>query len=551
VQVTNQSAPVSGSPRVQQSLPNLAKAGEAETHTPFSAFLGEQVRAETVHAPLPVSSEGASDDARQETEEATASLPSDFSQPPDSPVSVSPKLPQPLPNAKALPNALNRPVQGSSTGVVDSLAEKPLPESVIPLVESKEKAVSSDHPVPAGLTQQRSKEEKHEDSAINGRSTAPDASAPLPVSHVTVAATNIGAAIPASLPAENVGLPLPASKPAAETPISVGHTPAVSGAVSTSASSATNAGDTGVGKDEKSGDVSSSGNSGPDLAASNAVTSQAAPLNSKLVASSLNDASSPQDSQKNAPLRVEGKRMQPADGDSAPVSSTSATGSGKLPASLPANAAQHSAPAQAGTPAQVTGMLSDGKHHDVIPAPAVNGAQSGAAAGSPASSTGMQGSENAAKPAAPQNAGANPFAKLDQDPNSDAIVLHSTAQRITVGVPHPSLGWVEINTQSAGDRIAATLVSASTQTHQHLAEQLPSLTQYLADREVKVSSLAVHQESAGSDGGGSSNAHNSQERDGGSSSRSKLQIDSAQSLQGDGRNEIQDGRRLSYIDIHA
>jgi hypothetical protein len=544
VQVANQSAPVSASPHAPQSLPALAKTHETGVHTPFSVILGEQVRTEAVQAPVPTPSR-VSDDPRQETDEAAASLNGEIPPGSDSPAGLPQKLQQPLLAAKAIPN-LNRPVQHSANGPVASLGEKPLPESAIPPVGGKEKAVSSETAL-AGPAQQRSKEEKHEDSGISGRGTAPAASEPPPVSHVTAAETNIDSAIPASLMAENTGLSLPVTKLPAETPTPIGHTPVVPGAVpSSSAAGATTIQNAGVRMDEKNSSVSSSDSPGPDIATTGGVTSEIAPLNSKPEASSPNDASPLQHPQGDTSLRAEEKRPQT---DSSPASSTRAADSGT--ASLPANAVQHGAPAQVGASAQVAGMTLNVKHHDEVPVSSTNGAQANTSTGSPSPSAGMQGGENAAKPASSPNVAANPFTKLDQDPNADAIVLHSTAQRITVGVPHPSLGWVEINTQSAGDRVAATLVSASTQTHQHLAEQLPSLTQYLADREVKVSSVAVHQETAGSDGGGSSNAHNSQERDGASSSRPKLQVASAQPLQGDGRNEIQDGRRLSYIDIHA
>lgn len=91
----------------------------------------------------------------------------------------------------------------------------------------------------------------------------------------------------------------------------------------------------------------------------------------------------------------------------------------------------------------------------------------------------------------------NPYQKLDQLSAAQPPVVHIGANRVAVGLNDPALGWVEIKTQSAAGQVVASFVTASHQTNEALAAQLPSLAQFLADREVKVGSLTVDQQTAG------------------------------------------------------
>ena len=81
------------------------------------------------------------------------------------------------------------------------------------------------------------------------------------------------------------------------------------------------------------------------------------------------------------------------------------------------------------------------------------------------------------------------------------VVLHSGAQHVAVGVRDPDLGWVEIKTQNTAGQLAATLVTTSSQSHATLAAQLPAMTQYLHERDVRVGTLAVQQQMPGGNSG--------------------------------------------------
>jgi len=100
---------------------------------------------------------------------------------------------------------------------------------------------------------------------------------------------------------------------------------------------------------------------------------------------------------------------------------------------------------------------------------------------------------------------ANAFQRLDSG-GAPATLLHSSAHQIAVGVHDPSLGWLEVQTQSSAGHISATLTAASTEAHASLAAQAPAITQYLADRNVSVHSVNVNTQvdtqSGASSGGG-------------------------------------------------
>ncbi|MGH9586256.1 MAG: flagellar hook-length control protein FliK [Acidobacteriaceae bacterium] len=127
-----------------------------------------------------------------------------------------------------------------------------------------------------------------------------------------------------------------------------------------------------------------------------------------------------------------------------------------------------------------------------------------------ASAGGMQGvgtvSSAAANPAgaginSPGVGASNLYDRIDQ--GAAPVVLHSGAQHVSVGVQDPNLGWVEIQAQNTAGHVDATLVTASGQTHASLAAQLPSMAQYLQQRDVRVGTLLVHHHVSG---GGSSAA---------------------------------------------
>lgn len=101
----------------------------------------------------------------------------------------------------------------------------------------------------------------------------------------------------------------------------------------------------------------------------------------------------------------------------------------------------------------------------------------------------------------------NAYDKMDQ--GVAPVVLHSGAQHVSVGVQDPNLGWVEIKTQNLGGHVDATLVTASGQSHDLLAAQLPAMAQFLEQRDVRVGMLAVHHEMSGGQGGFAGNGSGS------------------------------------------
>lgn len=107
------------------------------------------------------------------------------------------------------------------------------------------------------------------------------------------------------------------------------------------------------------------------------------------------------------------------------------------------------------------------------------------------------------------------YDRMDQ--GATPVMLHSGAQHVSVGVQDPNLGWVEITTQNLGGHVEATLVTASGQSHDALAAQLPAMAQFMEQRDVHIGALAVHHEMPGGQGGfiGNGSGHGSGNGSGG------------------------------------
>jgi flagellar hook-length control protein FliK len=165
--------------------------------------------------------------------------------------------------------------------------------------------------------------------------------------------------------------------------------------------------------------------------------------------------------------------------------------------------------------------------------------------------------------------GVSPYDRIDQ--GTAPVVLHAGAQQVAVGVHDPSLGWVEIKTQSAAGHVDATLVAASGQTHDALAAQLPAISQFLEQRDVRVGSLVVNHQSAGSgtnhfgnsSGGGAGAQHAGQGYggnggSGGSGANSERRapqysapVRHSVQVTGTGGESSSTARPLSYISVRA
>lgn len=92
--------------------------------------------------------------------------------------------------------------------------------------------------------------------------------------------------------------------------------------------------------------------------------------------------------------------------------------------------------------------------------------------------------------------------ELDELPVSSATFLRANARHVDVGVNDPTHGWIEIRAQNSAGHVAAALHPASADLRSQLHAELPALTQYLADRQIKVQTLTVEHGARGTGGGG-------------------------------------------------
>ena len=200
---------------------------------------------------------------------------------------------------------------------------------------------------------------------------------------------------------------------------------------------------------------------------------------------------------------------------------------------------EHAIPVQAAVPTSLQAPLTS----------ATNGVHAVGADGAAASSNlphaqhGAEGSGNIT---------ANPYQRLDQSAAAPSAVFNTSANRVAVSVHDPALGWVEIKTQSTAGQVTAALVTTSGQTHEHLAGQIPSITQFLTERDVKVGSVAIEQQpTGGSNGGqaGSGDERGSNPQPGGASSG--FNANSILTTVGLDADESFEERPLSYISVRA
>lgn len=111
---------------------------------------------------------------------------------------------------------------------------------------------------------------------------------------------------------------------------------------------------------------------------------------------------------------------------------------------------------------------------------------------------------SAGTPIIPAASSPNLYDRIDQ--GTAPALLHSGVQHVTVGIRDPELGWVEIKTQNLTGHVDATLVTASGQTHATLAAQLPAISDFLQQRDVRLGNLAVHHQSPGMNAGSGQSA---------------------------------------------
>jgi hypothetical protein len=157
-----------------------------------------------------------------------------------------------------------------------------------------------------------------------------------------------------------------------------------------------------------------------------------------------------------------------------------------------------------------------------------------------------------------QPAQVDPYQRMDQGAQGaplSAAVLHAASNRVAVGIHDPTLGWLEINTQSSAGQLSAALVTGSSQSHDSLTAQLPSITQYLADHQVKVSHIDIEQQMTG---GGSLPGHgnagrnaNSGTRNTGNQEHPQVHAQERSPTLQPGWSEGVEAGPLSYISVRA
>jgi len=77
---------------------------------------------------------------------------------------------------------------------------------------------------------------------------------------------------------------------------------------------------------------------------------------------------------------------------------------------------------------------------------------------------------------------------------------NGSPRMFAVGIDDPGHGWIEVRAQGVPGQVTASLTAASPEAHSALHAQLPSMAQYLAEREIAVRNLAVGSHSSGDAG---------------------------------------------------
>ncbi|HEX3437226.1 MAG TPA: hypothetical protein VHT24_10710 [Pseudacidobacterium sp.] len=104
------------------------------------------------------------------------------------------------------------------------------------------------------------------------------------------------------------------------------------------------------------------------------------------------------------------------------------------------------------------------------------------------------------------------FQRMDSQ-ESQATLLKVNSHQVAVGVRDPSLGWVEIQTQSSAGHVSALLAAASPEAHAKLVAETPALAQYMSERDVPVHTVSVAMQGGEANGGQSrSSSQNGQQQ---------------------------------------
>ena len=102
----------------------------------------------------------------------------------------------------------------------------------------------------------------------------------------------------------------------------------------------------------------------------------------------------------------------------------------------------------------------------------------------------------------------DPFAQLDRLTEAPAQLLHASSHQLDVGLRDSSMGWVEIKAHLAAGQVSASLAAESHAAHNRLTAALPGMAEYLADRDIGITRLAVESQTVQSGfGGGSHSSH--------------------------------------------
>lgn len=124
-------------------------------------------------------------------------------------------------------------------------------------------------------------------------------------------------------------------------------------------------------------------------------------------------------------------------------------------------------------------------------------------------------------------------------------IIESTPQRLTVGVRSTGLGWLEVHANNVAGQVSATVATSSTESHNAISAQLPTMREYLAGEHVRVDSLATERFPQSSGGQGSSSGN--QSRNGDARQPRTMEPERSSGVS----SEVVETEKLSYISVRV
>jgi hypothetical protein len=142
----------------------------------------------------------------------------------------------------------------------------------------------------------------------------------------------------------------------------------------------------------------------------------------------------------------------------------------------------------------------------------------------------------------------NPFQRMDSGA-PQATLLRANPHQVAVGVRDPSLGWIEIQTQSSSGHVSASLAAPSSEAHATLVAGVPALSQFMAERNVPVHMVSVAMQGGGAN---SEQSHSGSENSGQQAfSQHQSMVDTNRPATVFSEEEVLSPRNTSRISVRA